>query len=333
MFWRMIESRSDNDYGEPDSETDERLFKWTDILLFPFTLVFAFAFVIVFSMIPILAGIWFLLEAIYSSIKTMIKSVVSRKTALLPYLLLVSLVGILLVILAVSTCCNHPPGPPPPTQPQQSISTSTSPSVPTPTLTPISSHLPTPTRTTRALGILMDDFRPQPYQGASVYYYNRLEGNRGAVNDSVLDWGSGQVTTTISSGNSWGGVWMSLNHPIREAQPIDFSAILPRQISPAYQSQITGITAVIADGMPDRIFKLELKDRGELRWKKEIVLNGGPQIVSSDLPALGDINELLWVLDHASAGDFVVLESVAFTVTTQITDTASAAFVWSYGML
>ncbi len=55
--------------------------------------------------------------------------------------------------------------------------------------------------------------------------------------------------------------------------------------------------------------------------------------MSSDLPALGDINELLWVLDHASPGDYVVLESVSLTATTQITDTAIAAFVWSYGML
>jgi hypothetical protein len=192
---------------------------------------------------------------------------------------------------------------------------------------------PTPASSTRSLSILVDDFKPQPYQGASAYYYNRLGGDRGAVNDSVLDWGHGQVTTTISSGNSWGGVWMSLNHPIREELSINSSAILRPQVLPAYQSQITGITAVIVDGTPDRTLKLELKDRGELHWKTETILNGGPQVVSSDLPALGDTNELLWVLDHASPGDYVVLESVSFTATTQITDTATAAFVWSYGML
>jgi hypothetical protein len=187
--------------------------------------------------------------------------------------------------------------------------------------------------TTRPLSILVDDFRPQPNQGTSVYHQNRLGGDRGAVNDSILDWGAGQVTTTIAAGNSWGGVWMSLNHPIGEGLPIDFSAVLPLQILPAYQSRITGVTAVIVDGTPGRTFKLELKDRGELQWKEELVLDGGHQVVSSDLSALGDINELLWVLDHASAGDFVVLESVSFTATTKITDTATVAFVWSYGML
>jgi len=51
------------------------------------------------------------------------------------------------------------------------------------------------------------------------------------------------------------------------------------------------------------------------------------------LPALGKINELVWVLDQASPGDFVTLERISLTATTPITDTASAAFTWSYGML
>jgi hypothetical protein len=207
------------------------------------------------------------------------------------------------------------------------------PPTPQPKPTSTTTPRPSPTPTKSTISILVDDFRPQPYQGASVYYYNRLGGDRGAINDGILDWGTGQVTTTISSGNSWGGVWMSLNHPIREELPIDFSAVLPPQILPAHQSQITGITAVIVDGTPDRTFKLELKDRGELRWKKEIALNGGPQVVSFDLPVLESINHLVWVLDHAAADDYVVLENVSFTATTQIADTATAAFVWSYGML
>jgi hypothetical protein len=185
----------------------------------------------------------------------------------------------------------------------------------------------------RSISILVDDFLPQPYQGAPVYYYNRLGGDRGAINDSILDWGMGQVTTTISPGNSWGGVWMSLNHPIREGLPVDFSAILPSQISPAYQSQIMGITVRVAQGTPGKILKLELKYGDELRWMDELTLEGGQQVVGLKLPALGNVNHLVWVLDRASAGDSVVLDSVSFTATTQITDAATAAFVWSYGML
>jgi formylglycine-generating enzyme required for sulfatase activity len=203
---------------------------------------------------------------------------------------------------------------------------------PIPTYNP-ETESPRATDSNRTISILVDDFSPQPYQGESVYFFNRLEGDRGAINNSIMDWGNGQVTTTISQGNSWGGVWMSLNHPIREDLSINFSAILPPQILPEYQSQITGITVLITGGTPNRTFKLELKDGNELRWNHEIVLNGEQQVVSFDLPALGNINQFVWVLDHASEGDWVTLDSVSFTATTQVTDTATAAFVWSYGML
>jgi hypothetical protein len=179
----------------------------------------------------------------------------------------------------------------------------------------------------------VDDFDPQSHSGASTYFYNRLGGDRGAINESHLEWGAGLVITTLSSGNSWGGVWMSLNHPIREVVPINTSAPLPQQILPAYQSQITGITVDVHDGTPGRTLKLELKDRRAARWVGRFDLRGGPQTVSADLPPLGEINEFVWVLDHASAGDSVVLERVSFTATTLITDTAMQAFVWSYGML
>ena len=185
----------------------------------------------------------------------------------------------------------------------------------------------------RGINILLDDFNPQPYQGESAYYFNRLGGDRGAINNSILDWGEGQLTTKISPGNSWGGVWMSLNHPIGEGQPINFSAILPSQILPAYQSRITGIAVVIVDGTPGRTFKLELKYKGDLRWGQEFMLKGGRQVLSLELPVLGDVNELIWILDNSNTGDYVILENVSFMATTQIMDTETAAFVWSYGML
>lgn len=196
---------------------------------------------------------------------------------------------------------------------------------PTPTPSPIGETWP--------ISILVDDFSPQPQQGEAVYPFNRLEGDRSAVNNSVMTWGRGQVTTTIAAGTTWGGGWLSLNHPRREGLPINFSAILPARIQPPYQSQITGITARIAAGTPGTAFRLELKDHGAFRWTHEIVLTGGAQDVSSDLPALGEINELVWVLDRAAPGDFVVLDSIAFTATTRIVDTATAAFTWSYGQL
>jgi hypothetical protein len=181
--------------------------------------------------------------------------------------------------------------------------------------------------------ILLDDFGPQPYQGQSVYFYNRLGGDRGALNDSSLGWGDGRVSAMISSGNAWGGVWMSLNHPIREGLAVDFSAILPPQIVPAFQTQITGLVVRVVHATPGRTLKLELKDGSSLRWKEEISLSGGSEVLSCDLPPLGSVNHFVVVLDHASPGDSIVLESVSLEETTAITDTATAAFVWTYGML
>jgi hypothetical protein len=179
------------------------------------------------------------------------------------------------------------------------------------------------THINQELQIIVDDFIPQPYLGQSEYRYNRLGGDRGVLNNSLVEWGRGQVTTTIAASNTWGGLWTSLNHPITEALPINFSAILPPQILPAYQSQITGVTARIIRGKLGKTLRLELKDRnGTLQWNKQTTLSGGEQIVSAYLPPLGGIKEFLWVLDDAVAGDFVVVDSVSFTATGLVRDKA-----------
>ena len=127
---------------------------------------------------------------------------------------------------------------------------------------------------------------------------------------------------------------MSLNHPIREAVLLDFATLLPEQILPDYQSTVTGIEVRVVDGTPGRTLKLELKDGDKLRWQQEAVLDGGPQVLNFDLPpTVGKVNHFVWVLDNASPGDTVVLERVSLTATSPITDTATRAFVWSYGQL
>ena len=64
---------------------------------------------------------------------------------------------------------------------------------------------------------------------------------------------------------------MSLNHPIREGQSINFSAVLPSQILLQYQSRITGIIISIAGGTPSKTFRVELKDSvNNLQWAHEL---------------------------------------------------------------
>lgn len=180
--------------------------------------------------------------------------------------------------------------------------------------------------------IIVDDFQPQPIQGNPTYFYNRLGGDRGALGDIILNYGVGTVTITIQSG-TWGGMWNSLNHPDREKSPVDFSATLPAQILDQYQNQITHVNVEIAASTPGRTLRIELKNGSNTNWQSSTSLNGGAQSLSYALPAIGDTTNLNFVLEPATAGDFVVLDKVTLTATNPISDVALASFVWSYGML
>ncbi len=195
-------------------------------------------------------------------------------------------------------------------------------------------NLTSQTSVTSPVMIVVDDFEPQPYQGQTIYFYNRLEGDRGALNEATVSWGQGAVTTTIAAGKNWGGIWLSLNHPITKKLPVNFSKVLPDVIQPAYQSEITNVTVKVIIGTVGTNLKLELKNSGNIAWQSPgATLLGGQQTLSYDIPPLGDINELVIVLDQAVADNSVTIEDISFKTTTQITDVAQVAFVWSYGML
>jgi hypothetical protein len=244
--------------------------------------------------------------------------------------------NLLFFVLAASAlvaCLSTPPSPAATAEPALSTDAQATPPTHTPTPKPARAAPPTrtPTPAPQSITILVDDFASYAYQSAQGDLHNRLDGEHRAV-FSTLDWASGQITATLGAEMPWGGGQMSLNHPLAEGLPINFAAILPRQILRPYQSQITGVAAQVVDGTPGNTFRLELKNRGQWRWADETTLDGGEQAVSFPLPRLGNVDELLWILDGA-AGDAVVLDSITFTATTSITDTATRAFVWSYGQL
>ncbi len=202
---------------------------------------------------------------------------------------------------------------------------------PTPKPAPAAPPTRTPTPPPQSITIQVDDFGSYSYQRSQGDIRNRLDGEHRAV-FSTHDWAAGQITATLGAEMPWGGGQMSLNHFLAEGLPINFAAILPRQILRPYQSRITGVTAQVVRGAPGNTLRLELKNRGRWRWSGEMTLDGGEQVVSFPLPRLGNVDEMLWIMDGA-AGDAVVLDSITFTATTRITDTATGAFVWSYGQL
>jgi hypothetical protein len=194
--------------------------------------------------------------------------------------------------------------------------------------------LAAPTALTEELTILVDDFESQPYVGTEFFFFNRLDGDRGTLGDVEVDWGDGQVTATVSSGN-WGGAWTSLNHPIRETNPINLSAVLPPQITPTYQVEATGLQILVSNGSPGNQLRIELKDElnNAIRWSTQVTLTGGTQSLSLPLNPLTDTTTLLWFLEGSEPGDYVVVDRVTLTASTSISDTSERAFVWSYGML
>jgi hypothetical protein len=163
--------------------------------------------------------------------------------------------------------------------------------------------------------VLVDDFAPQPRQGEQFWTHNRLGGDRGRIDgpgSASVDWGSGAVTATITGGmNTWIGVWTSLNHPIRDCTPLDFSFQVELQ-----HGENTSC--------PPQITK----------WKSEnVTLSGGQQDLQFVLPiTLTEIQSLNWQV-IGDPGDFVVVDQVELAVELPQLDTAEQAFLWSYSML
>jgi hypothetical protein len=192
--------------------------------------------------------------------------------------------------------------------------------------------------------ILVDDFEPQPIQGEDFWKHNRLGGDRNRIDGpggGTIEWGKGMATATISGGtNSWMGVWTSLNHPISDCAPLNFSSIFPPWIKSEYQGMITEIRVHVLDGQGD--FQVELQN-GEgtycppqiRKWGSERVnLTGGEQDILFALPpGLGEVQNLNWLV-LGGAGDFVVVDRVELVAVMPIVeDVLKRSFLWSYGML
>jgi len=204
---------------------------------------------------------------------------------------------------------------------------------------------PSETSSDQQRTILVDDFAPQPIEGHPFWFHNRLGGDRGPIGrPEDVYWGKGVVTAVITAGTDAVGVWTSLNHPIYDCTPLDFSSIFPSQIMTRYQGSIGGLTndfqIQVLDG--DGTFYVELQ-HGEptycppqvVKWRTEnVTLSGGLQNLSFDLPPdLGEIQHLNWIVT-GSDGDFVVVDRVELTATVPQLDTpAEQAFLWSYAML
>jgi len=182
--------------------------------------------------------------------------------------------------------------------------------------------------------VLVDDFVPQPLQGQSVWSFPLTGGDRGNINTPsggsvVLE--PGLATARIAAQNSFVGMFATLNHPIREGDGINFSSIFPSQILGPYQGRVTQLRIQIQDGRGT--FKAELQAPNDsLPWQDSITLTGGPRTLEFNLPALGKIRNINWLV-IGNAGDFTSVERIELRVEAPQLTTAEQAFLWSYAML
>jgi len=197
--------------------------------------------------------------------------------------------------------------------------------------------------------ILVDDYAPQPMQGHDFWSHNRLGGERWPMDvpppgNTNVNWGKGVVTATYPGGNDEVGVWTSLNHPLKDRTPINFSAIFPSQIMTNYQGRITDLQIHVVTGTGTFYAQLKCEKASscaprlpdDVVWRSpDVILTGKRRVLSFDLhqtPALTEITNLNWVIT-GSVGSSVVVSRVEFTATVPYTDTPERAFLWSYAML
>ncbi|MCB8977589.1 MAG: hypothetical protein H6657_09230 [Ardenticatenaceae bacterium] len=184
-----------------------------------------------------------------------------------------------------------------------------------------------------SLQIMIDNFEPLVRDGDPISCCNLLGGDRGSLANTLLSLGSGTLTATVASGSTLAGHWQSLAHPDGEQLGFDTTAVLPKEILPAYQASITGLEMNVSSATAGSTFHIELKNGTVIRWQASQTLGGGQETLYFPLSALGYITNIVWYIDNASPGDHVAVDSVSFTAETAVSDTATQAFLWSYGML
>ena len=212
--------------------------------------------------------------------------------------------------------------------------------------------------------VVDDHVRPLPGEPPNGWFYNQIGGDRGLLSDISVDPG-GEAAYSRSSDSvyrgeilrhsgHWGslGMWYALGRPASDSPSLDPTAIYHSVILPAFQPRLTGIDVVVSSiespaGRDDLEFKVELKGhnaqghqtlRGDWKWsgREQLLAGTFPKTFSVDIKpeALGgDAGVVLWMLDGATLGDAIEVDSVRLRVEMPELPIADEALLTSLGML
>ena len=208
------------------------------------------------------------------------------------------------------------------------------------------------------IGIVETHDRPLPGSPPGGWYYNRMSGSRGLLNDIGLDLlgtvsyskpQAGMLQAKVDRELS-GQLWTFGGEFHRLGRDVTIGAIYPPVIKAEFQPRIIGVEVdVISSSSPsgraDLMFSLQLKHEAiqnqvmvaSKSWSRSELLDGAfPKTFRMDVPpsmnALS-VNTLLWVLDRASAGDTVGIGEIRLIYDMPELGTADEAMVIWLGQL
>ncbi len=166
--------------------------------------------------------------------------------------------------------------------------------------------------------VLVDDYTALPLQGEQeeFAFFNRVRGDRGKIDPAgvgVVDLGPGFVEARTLTDAGFAGMFNSVNHALREGQPLDFKALLPARIQAEFQYQATSLRFEIEDGQGRFDVELVNPEKDKVFTHSEF-LTGGP--VSLRIPLEDPPNQvqgLNWLI-VGDAGSFVRIKRIELEV-------------------
>ncbi|MBK8480019.1 MAG: hypothetical protein IPL40_02420 [Proteobacteria bacterium] len=192
---------------------------------------------------------------------------------------------------------------------------------------------------------------PLPAPLPEGWYFNAMGGDRGVLNagdlrysrDGASAYRADVVGKAAGAQWTWGGMWYSLIRQNDDDVPLDFRAIFGPHVAPAYQGQVVGLKVVVKDvasitGNTRLTLRLEAKNAaGAVRasWSFPLAGQTYPRALSVtiDPAAVGQVEQLLWVVDGAQVGDSVSVDGVQLQLRVPALPPEEQAFLWSYSWL
>jgi len=208
--------------------------------------------------------------------------------------------------------------------------------------------------------VLVDEHdTPLPAPEGTGWYYNCTGGDRGKLNEGPIGYSwdnNSSYTATVNTvpgfGWQWCGMWYSPIRAKNDNTPLNFGAIFGPYIKPEHQGKITALELTVNSFSYDsRAFRdpnyptnltVELKDQNGVLVSSTVLSSNlvsmagtFPRVFTVPLnpPAVGNVNEILWKMDHGWLHDTISVDKLRLKASVPVLPTEEQAFLWTYSWL